>query len=256
MSCPLAGRTVVVTRPAAQAEALCCAIAAAGGSAFRFPVLEIVPVTDAAVFAPVAARLDEFDVAFFVSPNAVECGLAGLQAARSWPTRLKVATVGRGSAQALRAHGFREVIAPESGFDSEAALDLPAFAPEAVRGRRVLVVRGDGGRELFGETLVMRGAHVEYLSCYHRQCPVLDPGPLLVQAARGGINALSLTSSEGVDNFVRLVGAEGRATFATVPVFAPHPRIAGRCRLHGLERIVMVGNGDEALLRALVAFFG
>jgi uroporphyrinogen-III synthase len=252
----LVGRTVVVTRPVAQARALCGAIEAAGGSALRFPVLEIVPATDAAVFAPVAARLDEFDFAFFVSPNAVDCGLAGLQAARPWPKGLKVATVGRGSAQALRAQGFAEVIAPESGFDSEAALALPEFAPEVVRGRSVLIVRGDGGRELFGETLTSRGAHVEYLSCYHRQCPVLDPGPLLTLAARGEIHAVSLTSSEGVDNFARLVGVEGLASLAATPVFVPHPRIAGRCRAHGLDRISIIANGDEMLLRALVAFFG
>jgi uroporphyrinogen-III synthase len=256
MSGALAGRTIAVTRPAAQAEGLCRAIMDAGGSAFRFPLLEIVPVTDPAVFAPVAERLDTFDFAFFVSPNAAEHGLAGLRQARQWPSGLRVAAVGQGSARALGSHGFADVIAPAEGFDSEAVLALPEFAPEAVRGRAVLVVRGNAGRELFGETLTARGARVEYLSCYHRVCPVADPAPLLELAARGGLDALSITTAEGVDHLARIVGDDGLACLSALPVFVSHPRIAARCHLHGLGQTIASGAGDDALIRALVAFFG
>ncbi|MDR3087702.1 MAG: uroporphyrinogen-III synthase [Azoarcus sp.] len=252
----LARRTIAITRPEAQAGTICHAIEAAGGVAFRFPLLEIVPVTDPAVFAPVAARLDEFDLAFFVSPNAVEHGLAGLRQMRPWPPGPRVATVGLGSARALAAQGFEGIVAPQDGFDSEAVLALPEFAPEVIRGRAVLIVRGDGGRELIGETLAARGARVEFLSCYHRRCPETDPAPLLALAARGGLDALSLTSSEGVDYLARRLGPAGLAQLAETPVFAPHPRIAARCRFHGLKRIVATEGGDDVLLRALVAFFG
>jgi uroporphyrinogen-III synthase len=253
----LTGKTVAVTRPAAQAETLCRAIEEAGGEAFRFPLLEIVPITEPAVFAPVAARLEEFDLIFFVSANAVEHGLTGLRRAASWPPGLRVATVGQGSARALRAHGFDTAIVPTDGFDSEAVLALPEFSPEAVRGRAVLIVRGDGGRELLGDTLASRGARVECLSCYQRRCPdAADPAALLDRAACGRLDALSITSSEGVDHLARILGAEALPRLAQIPVFAPHPRIAARCRLHGLEHIVATGAGDDALLRALTAFFG
>ena len=252
----LEGRMIAVTRPAAQAGALCRAIEEEGGEAFRFPLLEIVPVTDTAVFAPIAARLDTFDFAFFVSPNAVEHGLAGLRQIRSWPPGLRVAAVGQGSARMLDKHGFAEVIAPKEGFDSEAVLALPTFAPEAVRGCAVLIVRGDAGRELLGETFVARGVRVEYLSCYHRRCPRADPAPLMELAAQGRLDALSITTGEGVDHLARIVGNEGLARLSAVPVFVSHPRIAARCRLHGLEQTIVAGAGDEALLRALIAFFG
>jgi len=252
----LEGRTIVVTRPVAQAEALCRAIEEAGGEAFRFPLLEIVPVTDPAVFAPIAARLDTFDLAFFVSPNAVEHGLAGLRQIRPWPSGLRVATVGQGSARALDAHGFAEVIVPKEGFDSEAVLALPAFATEAVRGRAVLIVRGEGGRELLSETLVARGARVEYLSCYLRRCPAVDPAPLLELAARDQLDALSVTTGEGADHLARIVGREGLARLSSMPVFVPHPRIAARCHQHGLKQTIITEAGDDALLRALAAFFG
>ena len=252
----LAGRTIAVTRPTAQAGVLCRAIEEAGGEAFRFPLLEIVPVTDPAVFAPVAARLDMFDLAFFASPNAVEYGLAGLRQIRPWPPGLRVAAVGQGSARALDAHGFAEVLAPTEGFDSETVLSLPEFAPDAVRGRAVLIVRGDAGRELLGETLAARGARVEHLSCYHRRCPEADPVPLLKLVAHGRLDALVVTSSEGADHLARIVGDKGLACLSPVPVFVSHPRIAARCHLYGLEQTIASGTGDDALLRALIAFFG
>ena len=252
----LAGRTIAVTRPAAQAETLCRAIEEAGGEAFRFPLLEIVPVTDPTVFAPIAARLDTFDIALFVSPNAVEHGLAGLRQIRSWPSGLRVAAVGQGSARALDAHGFAGVIAPAEGFDSEAVLALPAFAPEVVCGSAVLIVRGDAGRELLGETLTARGARVEYLSCYHRRCPATDPAPLLERVACGRLDAISVTSSEAVNHLARIIGDEGLVRLSLVPVFVLHPRIATRCHLYGLEQTFVSGPGDDALLRALIAFFG
>ncbi|MDR0701254.1 MAG: uroporphyrinogen-III synthase [Azoarcus sp.] len=256
MNGALAGRTIIVTRPSAQAGALCRDIEGEGGRAFRFPLLEILPPDDPGVFASVAARLDEFDLAFFVSANAVEYGLDGLLARRVWPPGLCVATVGQGSARALRARGLGDVIAPDSGFDSEAVLALPAFAPEAVRGRAVLILRGEGGRELLGETLTARGAYIEYLACYRRRCPEVDPAPLLALAGRGEVDALLLTSGEGADNLARLVGAAGLTRLVALPVFVPHPRIAARCRSHGFTQIVSAEGGDDVLLRTLAAFFG
>ncbi|MDR2926536.1 MAG: uroporphyrinogen-III synthase [Azoarcus sp.] len=256
MGNPLFGRTIAVTRPAAQAEGLCRAIEETGGKAFRFPLLEIIPVTEPAVFASVAERLDTFAIAFFVSPNAVEHGLNGLRQIRAWPLGLRVAAVGRGSARALEKQGFGEVLVPAEGADSEAVLALPAFAADAVRGAGVLVVRGDTGRELLGETLAKRGARVEYLSCYQRRCPAADTAPLLERARGGSLDAIFITSSEAADHLARLLGGEGLACLSSVPIFVSHPRIAERCHSHGLMQTVVAGAGDDALLHALVAFFG
>ncbi len=68
----------------------------------------------------------------------------------------------------MQGWGFAEVIAPQDGFDSEAVIALPEFAADAVRGRKVLIFRGDGGRELLADTLRERGASVEYVTCYRR----------------------------------------------------------------------------------------
>lgn len=247
---------MVVTRPQGQAASLCAAIAAAGGEALCFPVLAIGPLDDDAALRDAVDRLDRFDLAFFVSPNAVEYGLAAVRARRAWPARVAVATVGKGSARALAQAGFRHVIAPASGFDSEAVLALPEFAADAVRGRRVVVFRGDGGRELLAEALRARGAEVEHVACYRRFLPDLDAAALLGPAARGEVHALLLTSSEGVRNLATLVGEAGMAVLRALPVFASHPRIAAQARACGFEKVVETAAGDDGLLHALVRHFG
>ena len=253
---PLAGRCIVVTRPREQAESLCRAIVAAGGEALPFPVLAIGPASDDPGLRGIADRLDEFDLAFFVSPNAVRHALDNLLPRRAWPAHLRVATVGKGSERELARYGFSGVIAPQTGFDSESVIALPEFAADAVAGRRVLIFRGDGGRELVADTLRERGAEVEFVTCYRRFRPDLDPSPLLERARAGRLDALLLTSSEGVDNLVAMVGTAGMALLAAVPVFAPHPRIAGRARIAGFQSVVDAGAGDDGMLQALLSHFG
>lgn len=251
----LSGRHIVVTRPSGQADSLCAAIEARGGVAVRFPVLAIgAPENDRAL-DDVMIRLDGFDLAFFVSPNAVSHALGPILAQRTWPARLRVATVGKGSERALAGHGFRDIIAPQSGFDSEAVLALPEFRAEAVGGRRVVIFRGDGGRDLLGETLRERGAIVEYVTCYRRYCPEIDPAPLLRLADDGRLDAITLTSSEGVGNLRTMVGDDGWRVLRTVAVFAPHPRIVAHARAAGFEFVVETPAGDEGLVRALESHF-
>lgn len=253
---PLAGRRIAVTRPAGQAASLCDAIQAAGGEALLFPVLAIAAVEDDGALVATIDRLDDFDLAFFVSPNAVEHALAAVRGRRNWPSRLAVATVGKGSERALAQAGFAQVIAPASGFDSESVLALPEFAEPAVRGKRILIFRGDGGRDLLAEVLRERGAEVVHATCYRRYRPALDPAILLAPAARGELDALLLTSSEGVRNLVDMLGDAACAGLNAVPVFVPHPRIAAHARAAGFATVIETEAGDDGLLRALVRHFG
>jgi len=249
---PLAGRSIVVTRPAGQADGLCAALRGLGAEPLRFPLLTIAPVADPAPLQAVARRLADFSLAFFVSPNAVRFALDAILPVAPWPDSLQVATVGKGSEAALAERGFSRVIAPSIGFDSEAVLALPAFQAEAVAGRRVLVLRGDGGRDLLGDTLTARGARVEYLTCYHRGGPADDPSPLVERARAGRLDALTLTSSEGVAHLLALPGAE---VLKAVPVFVPHPRIAAAARDAGFSTVIATGAGDQGLIDGLIDHF-
>lgn len=247
----LAGKRILVTRPEAQAPALCEAIRARGGEPECFPLIEIGPCEDQRALADVCARLDSFDLAFFVSANAVEHGLKFVLAAREWPSGLAVATVGKGSERCLHGFGFARVIAPQQGFDSEAVLALPEFSAAAVRGRHVIIFRGNGGREHLAEVLTGRGAKVEYVVCYQRKLPTGDPRKLAAMAERGLLDAITLTSSEGLRNLVSLLGPDGMQRLRQVPVFAAHHRIAALARYAGFESVLDTGPGDEGLVHAL-----
>lgn len=251
---PLQGRGVLITRPAAQAASLAERLQSQGAQVWNFPTIDILPLEDDAPLRALGLRLASFDLAFFVSSNAVRQALAVLPRA-DWPATLRVATVGPGSAAALREAGFAYVIVPAERFDSEGVLALPEFAPQAVQGRRVLVLRGDGGRELFAETLRARGAEVEQVSCYRRRQPSGDVAPILAAWQAGQLHAISLTSSEGVDNFAALLGEPATALLAALPVFVPHERVAARARMQGAVRVICHAAGDDGMLAALVAFF-
>ena len=136
----MSGRVVVVTRPLGQAEVLIAGIHQRGGEVIEFPLIEIDGPVDFSSLDRVLARLDDFSLAFFVSPNAVRFTLARLSLTRGvWPHTLQVATVGRGSERALHEAGFEHVVAPVVGFDSEAVLALNAFSPEEIVGRQVVI---------------------------------------------------------------------------------------------------------------------
>ena len=250
---PLAGRHVVVTRPAGQAAHFATALTEAGAIPVLYPVLEIREMEDVSALLDVAIRLDSFDLAVFVSPNAIEKALAQILPRRAWPAALLVAALGKSSERELARHGIHDVISPPLRFDSEALLELPELVD--VRGRRVIIFRGDGGRELLGETLKVRGASVEYVTCYRRAVPLLDPAPLLSLWEKGQLDAVTLTSSEGLRNFYDMVGRLGQAWLKKTPAFVPHARIAEQARTLGLAKVIPTGPGDDGLMAGLMQYF-
>lgn len=249
----LRGRRIVVTRPAGQADALAGLIESRGGHALVFPVIEIRDVEDVRPLLDVIDRLDALDLAIFISPNAVNKAMNLILARRAWPASLAAAAVGRESEKLLRRHGVARTIAPRGRADSEALLGLPEL--QAMAGKRVVIFRGDGGRELLGDTLVARGATVEYAECYRRARPVADVTPLLTAWARGEIDAVTVTSSEGLANLFDMVGKLGQQWLRRTPLFAPHARIAENARALGLEKVMLTEAGDAGLVAGLEAFF-
>jgi uroporphyrinogen-III synthase len=250
---PLAGRHVVVTRPAGQAAHFATALSEAGAVPVLYPVLEIRDLEDVSPLLDVAIRLDSFDLAVFVSPNAIEKALGLILPRRAWPGALRVAALGKSSERELARHGIHDVISPPLRFDSEALLELPELTE--VRGRRVIIFRGDGGRELLGETLKARGASIEYVTCYRRAAPRLDPAPLLGLWEKGQLDAVTLTSSEGLRNFFDMVGRLGQAWLKKTPAFVPHLRIAEQAQALGLTKVIPTGPGDEGLMAGLMQYF-
>ena len=249
---PLAGLGILVTRPAHQAAHLAQLIRLAGGNPILFPTLEIVDLPDLKPLHDIIDRLDQFDLAIFISPNAVNKALNLIRARRALPPRLKIAAIGKGSGKVLEQFGVKDVIAPKQRFDSEALLELPEL--KTVDGKHIVIFRGDGGRELLGDELAKRGAHIEYAECYRRQKPQTDSGKLLYLWARNELDAVTVTSAEALHNLFDLAGKLGQQWLKKTPVFVPHERIAETAREMGLERIFVTQAGDEGLVAGVVAW--
>jgi uroporphyrinogen-III synthase len=251
---PLTGIGAVVTRPAHQAEALCERISAAGGLAVRFPVLEILDPADSQALLKVIELLDEFDLAVFISPNAVNKAMNLIHARRSWPQGLRVAAIGAKSAKELERYGLAVDLRPGRRFDSEALLDEPSLAD--MHGQRVVIFRGDGGREVLGDTLTARGAEVAYANAYRRGRPKTDSGTLFYHWSRGEIDVVLVTSTEGLRNLFDMVGKLGQMWLRKTPLIVGSERIAEAARElgHTLDPVVAADPSDEAMFDALLSW--
>lgn len=249
----LAGLGVLVTRPRAQAEPLAALIEAAGGRALRFPVIEILPPLDSAPLAQAIEDLHKFDIALFISPNAVTTALNAITARRAWPQTTQIGCVGKGSAKALRHFGLTPQIVPRERFDAEALAALPALAE--VADKKIVIFRGDGGREVLSNALTARGAVVSHVECYRRARPQADTATLLRQWARGEVDIVTVTSGQGLRNLFDLLGGLGQQWLVKTPIVVVSERIAALCRELGFKHAAIVAPASDAgIVSALKAW--
>ena len=190
----LEGVTVAVTRPAKQAGPLCQLIETKGGKAISFPCLEILEAQPSEQLNSIPNRLHLFDIAIFISANAVK-GAASL-IGTTLPAGLKLAVVGDSSRKAAELQWQQPVLCPDSGANSEALLAMTEL--QQVKGRNILIFRGQGGRELLAQTLIQRGATVEYAEVYRRAHPTGDLAPLSHHSP--AIDLITATSNESLQN--------------------------------------------------------
>ncbi len=248
----LANVGVLVTRPAHQAEPLCRLIDQHGGVPIRFPVLEIVDLEDKRRLMSQIQRLNEFDMAIFISPNAVKKAIHYVGLRANWPSGLKIAAVGESSAKALDRAGLIVDIFPSRRFNSEALLELDAM--QHVEGKRIIIFRGEGGRALLGDTLTQRGAEVEYAACYRRQKPEIDASILVNQWINDKIHLIICTSNEGLRNLYDMVGTADRHLLLNTSVIVVSERGADLAVQLGFSSRPLVANraSDDAILNSIL----
>jgi len=232
------GIKVLVTRPAHQSEHLCQLIAEKGGQAIRLPVIEIVGIDDKS--ALLECRKQSFDIAIFISTNAVEKTLPTLQ--NHLPPQ--VIAVGKRTAQTLKAWGLT-ALCPPPPFNSETLLKMPQM--QAVTGKKIVIFRGEGGRELLAETLRKRGATVNYVQVYRRVQP---PTPAWI--ANTKIDIIIVTSQEGLRNLFAML--EGQSWLRHTPLVVMSTRIRAEAERFGVDAPIFVASAasDEGLLGAVL----
>lgn len=245
----LQGLSILITRPQRQAERLARAIENAGGHGIVFPTIEIQPITDDRGLRAIIGRLHDFQMAIFVSANAVEYA-APLIVTNDLKNAIpRFAAIGKATRAALLEYGIDNVLTPTEHYDSEGLLDLADM--QNVAGKSIVIFRGEGGREKLAETLRNRGAMVEYAACYQRVRPQQDIGALSKRWQAGNIHAISAMSLESLTNLYDILDASTRRLLTTTPVFVPHPRIAKGAQALGLSKICVTGASDDDLIKEL-----
>lgn len=252
----LAGVTVLVTRPAHQADNLCRLIEASGGQVLRFPVLAIAETSDPDALDSLLRRLDQFKIAVFISANAVDFALNRLQVLRTpWPKSLRTVAVGKASAKALNRFGLSVDLTPSTTFNTEGLLEEPEL--QSVAGKKIVIFRGEGGRELLAQTLAERGAEIEYAQCYRRLSAAPDQtrrDALLSRWARGEVDVVTVTSNETLRNLFEMLGGLGQKWLQQTPLIGISERIRVVAKELGFSQIPRVAAlaDDNAMVAELI----
>jgi uroporphyrinogen-III synthase len=258
---PPMSSTVVITRPAAQAAELARRVEALGRHVALFPLLEIEPLADSAPLRAVLTQLSNYALVAFVSPNAIDAAFAHID---PWPAGLALAVMGEGSLARLASHGLSDanatIFRPRDRERTDSETLLEALDLDALRGKHVLIVRGESGRELLADRLREHGVAVSQVAAYRRTAPPWsDSRRRQLLALLAGRNAWLVTSSEALRNLdvmVRQLAQDEHddgsvAKMQQQNIVVPHIRIEETARALGFLDIVRSGSGDERLLAAL-----
>ncbi len=240
---PLQGLKVLVTRPKQRAGGLCELIAVAGGVPLQFAAIEITEPGNATSREYARQHINEFDMAIFISPTAVEKTLDFLG---ELPAGIQLAAIGSRTARTLQSRGLNIDIVP-GGHDSEALLAHPLLQAEQISGKKIVIFRGEGGRELLRNTLRARGADVCCADMYQRTPPA---DARLLDHYLAETDIIAVSSNEGLQNLYDL--ATNRESLTRHALVVPGERALTLATALGFDKIIVAENAtDEACLNAL-----
>lgn len=249
----LSGKRIWLTRPEEQNAQLAAALREYGAEPFCLPLLEIVPVAPDADTRAQLLALDRYDIIIYISANAAKVGLDAIS--RYWPqypVHPQNFSVGPTTGHVLEARGL-SVRYPVERADSEGLLALPEL--QYVAGKKVLIIRGIGGRETLATVLRKRGCHVEYAELYGRCLPAHPHSWLQHALEEQPPDAIVISSAEAMDNLKSLF-REWYPQWAQLPLHVVSLRLVEQARAAGFQRIVqMAGATDTAILSGLLRAF-
>ena len=254
---PLLGRRVLITRPRSQSQNLYELIRASGGDGIIFPAIEITQrqVSDGEM--RLFAELAPGDILIFVSRNAVSFLTHALDNPADRFEGLAVLAVGSGTAEALKKHGFNNVISPVRGSGSEAVLDLDLLQQKSVQGKKIVILRGAGGRELLRDTLQQRGAEVAVVELYYRRRPSVDTAWVKKIWHQSPPDVIVITSGEGLKNLIDMTPEEERISLFNTRLVVVSDRVRDLAISSGFKSDPQVAEdaGDEQLMQAVIGLF-
>jgi uroporphyrinogen-III synthase len=226
----LADLKVLVTRPKELANNLALLIEQAGGIPILYPVISIEEPKNTELRDRALKQLSSFDIAVFISPTAVRKTLEHVD---RFPSTLRIAALGSSTANSLKQNNILVSIQPD-GHDSESLLKHSELQPDKIAGKSIVIFRGEGGRNMLGNTLMSRGSHVHYAEMYRRARAKNRP-PLSVEQLNN-IDIITVTSNEGLQNLFEL--SANKQALLKLPLIVPGERCERLAKELGFHVVV------------------
>jgi len=250
----MASKHILITRPVSQGEALCARLRKQGFQVDQIPVMEIEPLDkdeQQASIEKIFSKITTYHGIILVSVNAAEQALPWL---KKYPhaRTTKIFSVGKSTAMFYNENHVHDskVIHPRHDMSSEGLLALNELQANEVKGRRYLILRGSGGRELIAQTLKERGAYVDSCELYRRYLPEHHMPAL--QKILPQTDLIVISSGESLENLLSMAGEGLAKTLLDKPVLVPSERVAGIARQLDFQHIINAANAtDDAVIEAL-----
>jgi uroporphyrinogen-III synthase len=240
---PLAGCSVVITRPAGTATTLARQVRRLGGVPVLLPGLSLRAAPDKAVALAHWREALQDEVLIFSSPAAVRYALALAPCV----TRAEVIAIGKGTARALHRHGIDAQV-PAARQDSEGVLQLPSM--QQLAGKPVALITAPGGRGLLQEELVARGASLREVHVYGRGAPRLNRRHLDAVLHLPAAACVLLSSGEAIQHLMVRLPDEARQRLCQATAIVSSDRIAEQARLAGFKQLHVAASANPADLLA------
>jgi uroporphyrinogen-III synthase len=242
-------QTVLITRPAQQAHALSAEIKKMGGEPLLLPTMVIAAAADPTALRIAIKTLNQQDIALFISPNAVQRSASVINEYwPRWPAQVTIAAMGAGTAKAVQDVNWPAAIYPQQQFNSEELLTLPLL--QKVAAKKIILFRGESGRQLVTTTLRARGAVVTEAIAYRCLLPALPALPDIQN-----VDIIICTSIRSLQNLYELIGGHMRSLLLHKQLLLSSARIAAvACDLGFVKTPLLADNAsDAALVKTLLS---
>jgi uroporphyrinogen-III synthase len=238
---------VLVTRPYPDGKELCEQLSELGLENIYQPLIEFSEGEDCYLLAD---KLNQSDIVIAVSKPAVEWANRALHfTMQTWPVSSCYLAVGQITADKLSEVTGQKVHYPDVS-DSEHLLGLPALLN--IKNKKVMILRGNGGRELIRDMLLKRGAIVEYCEVYQRQPRSFDGHSSVRQWKKEGVTQIVLTSGEQLEYFFSRVPKSDYQWLINQQLIVPSNRIADLAKQLGFNQVMVSGSASNPDLVAAI----
>ena len=230
---------VLICRPEPSASALSKVLESVGATCKVLPSLQIKPVEISAESRQKIMDIDQYDHVIVVSQHAATLGLSIID--EYWPqfpVQQNWFAIGRKTAHCLKSAEL-VLVEPNSDLNSEALLANTLLAH--VRDAKVLILKGEEGRDTIERELTKRGAKVETIALYKRVCPEYSRGKLEESLIQFNPTYIVALSGETLTNLIHL-SKKVKAELKQKSLILSSERVANIAREQGYKRTYIALN--------------